>query len=563
MNRGIKYFILKVNSSIIFKVIFILVLIVGIQVQQAIAAGSDNKDYALSSLQESVCAGDLDNDLDVDGSDLAFYVTDSQGISIDTFAANFGRRDCIAKWYHPPYQAMTPEDYFRFDQLYYIQPHNTYEHSSCVTNWLDAGYRSVEIDVIDRGDWENDIHGPYVSHDANPGDVNCSNPDGDDDRLGNCIDDIIAWQDINQNELPLLVFVDMKASWDPANAWYGDEVAQLDQFIGNYLGSRMYKYSDLIIRLNRFAGTTYREKLKNGGWPTIGNLRNKIIVVLTGGRFGDVNDGMEQATVYLWPNLSTFMCPDIDNTDPEEIYDTIDSISPINSGYFFCANVSAGDHYQIVANKAAEYKQILHLWGTAGDFANTDYAASFIAVAHGASALGWDVSQSLSDPNVHMPDWTWSIPLVGVRRSLPGYFKLHTRITNGEKCLAVSGATYSNGSDLVQYSCHSGYNQQFVYTAEGQLRPRGDNRYCTDFSSGSADNGDEMHLWDCDGGNSEKWAVTPYGLFKNRDNGYTHCMDVPGSSTLNGLQLYIWACHGGLNQQFILESVPDWDQFSF
>ena len=72
-----------------------------------------------------------------------------------------------------------------------------------------------------------------------------------------------------------------------------------------------------------------------------------------------------------------------------------------------------------------------------------------------------------------------------------------------------------------------------------------------------------MHLWNCDGGNSEKWAVTKDGLFKNRDNNYTHCIDVPNSDTGNCVHLQIWSCHGNSSQQFILKSVPDWNQTMF
>ncbi|RLC04629.1 MAG: hypothetical protein DRH34_03735 [Deltaproteobacteria bacterium] len=40
------------------------------------------------------CHGDYDNDSDVDGSDLAVYISDSQGLLLETFAVNFGRTYC-------------------------------------------------------------------------------------------------------------------------------------------------------------------------------------------------------------------------------------------------------------------------------------------------------------------------------------------------------------------------------------------------------------------------------------------------------------------------------------
>jgi hypothetical protein len=53
-----------------------------------------------------------------------------------------------------------------------------------------------------------------------------------------------------------------------------------------------------------------------------------------------------------------------------------------------------------------------------------------------------------------------------------------------------------------------GNNQRFVYPAEGQLRPRHANTYCTDIKGGSAGNNTDIHLWDCDSGVSEKWVIT-------------------------------------------------------
>jgi hypothetical protein len=43
---------------------------------------------------ESTCPGDFNGDTDVDGSDLAEYIFDSEGLDLEVFAVNFGRADC-------------------------------------------------------------------------------------------------------------------------------------------------------------------------------------------------------------------------------------------------------------------------------------------------------------------------------------------------------------------------------------------------------------------------------------------------------------------------------------
>nr|WP_256489329.1 Ca2+-dependent phosphoinositide-specific phospholipase C [Pleionea sp. CnH1-48] len=416
----------------------------------------------------------------------------------------------------------------------------------------------MELDVIDSGSWQSNSKGPYISHDYSPSGANCSY--SGNDRLGHCFDDIRQWLNDNPNEPPLLILVDMKSGSNIfADYWNPNEIAALDSFISSYLGNKMYRYSDLTARLGSAYSGNYRERLKAIGWPLVQSLRGKVIVALTGGKLFDVNDRMESSLAVRGSNQATFLCPDMDADDPEEFSSTIDSISSTNSRKFFCGNVKAGDHYQLAANRAAEYKQIMHLWDRAGDFNNTDFAATWLAIGHGVQAHGWDIASPF-----HTPSWVSEVPLVGKRRSLPVYFKLKPTHAPS-KCMDVSGSGSSNGTKIHQWGCHGGDNQRFVYTAEGQLRPKHHNKYCVDFSSGSAGNGKKMHLWDCDGGDSEKWAITLNGMFKSRSKNYSYCIDVPGWSTQNGTQWQLWGCGsaGKTNQEFILESVPDWNQTSF
>lgn len=455
-----------------------------------------------------------------------------------------------------PLRATAPQPTDRLDEIYYAQPHNTYLHGKELNSWLKAGYRTLELDVIDKGDWEDHAKGPYVAHGINPTNTNCSA--ASDDRLGDCLDDVTAWLNANSNiDVPLLIFVDMKANADPASAWKPDEIAQLDEFIRNYLGSRLYTYRDL---LGYLAPTANRTGLKTKGWPPLSALKGKIIVVFTGGYYGDVNARMNDARKLLNAGSSggptSFLCPDVDSDDPNEVSGTIDGISATDSAFFFCTNMKAGDNDQYVLNRSAEYRQLIHQWGAAGAFSSTDYAWSYISVAHGASAIGWDVTETLSDTNVFKPAWLTSIPLVGKRRSLAGYFELRT--TFAGQCVDVKNSEYKNGTHLIQYSCNGTNAQRFVYTAEGQLRPKGNTDYCADVSGGKGKQDADLNIWDCDGGESEKWAISPEGLFANRHGNWAYCMDVAGGSPASGTRLHLWGCNASnRNQQFDPQRVPD------
>jgi hypothetical protein len=464
----------------------------------------------------------------------------------------------------PPLKAERPGATTTLDQLYYLQPHNTYAHGRDFAGWLDSGYRAVEIDVIDRGNWENEVDGPYVAHDADPMKANCGT--APQTRLKDCLTTILDWRARHPGDTtPLLVFVDMKTTvQDLLVAWPAEKVGRLDEYVGKAIpAADRYTYAELTSYIESAAGASPRLKLKDRGWPAIGLLGNKIVVILTGGRVGAVNQNMNKGREWLLAhNLSqnTFFCPDVDAGAPGEISTTIDGLTEAESGYFFCANVKAGDHDERVLNRSAEYRQLLHLWDHSGDFTNKDYAYAYVGVAHGVGALGIDVTEDLSSTVYYRPEWIDSIPYVGVRRSLPGYFMVPTQVSEQKGCVGVDGDSYGNGKRIVQSSCNSGSNgQQFVYTAEGQLRPRGNNTYCLDIKGGSAGAGKEMNLWGCDGGRSEKWFITPDGLIANHDKGEGFSMAVDGNSPANGTLMKLRACGtSDAAQRLVFRQVPDW-----
>lgn len=448
----------------------------------------------------------------------------------------------------------------RFDELYMLQPHNSYDHGAQLTLWLSAGYRTVELDVQDQDNWWTHARGPYVAHDGGPVDSNCR---GTADRLADCLDDIVDWQDAHPGELPIVVFVDMKTRLDNLlSAWDVSKIDALDAFVSGHLGARQYRYGDLRNAIAAAPGATAREKLMAAGWPTADALRGRIIVVFTGGRIGAVNQGMDAMISLRGASTRAFLCPDVDAPDPDEVSGLVDGMSAAASGQMLCANVQAGDHYQVVANRSAQYRQLMHLWGAAGDFTSTDYSPVYIAVAHGATAVGMDVTESLSATRVYVPSWTGSLPLVGTRRGVPGYFTLRPSSAGGAHCIGTRANGYGNGVQIDQETCTGGADQQFVYTAEGQLRPRGNNTYCMDIAGGVAGNAKAMTLWDCDGGDSEKWFLMPDGRLRSRSN-TAYCAAVPGGVTTTGTQLKTEACSAATSQQFERVPVADWAQTTF
>ncbi|TXH77642.1 MAG: hypothetical protein E6Q88_00780 [Lysobacteraceae bacterium] len=462
----------------------------------------------------------------------------------------------------PPYTATSLNpNLHRVNDAYQMMQHNTYDYGASLAGWLDAGHRAVELDVIDREDWEFNANGPYVSHDGSAGNKNCS---GNPDRIGHCLNDIVGWLDTHPGQGPIFVYVDMKASWDPINAWYDSEVRLLDEKIRQILGARMYTADELYLFAS---GQSYapgrpglRQVVSAGGWPLLSSLSSRVIVAYTGGRIGATNQthagGIENIMAQAGRSLPYgFFCPDVEST-PNQIVPggTVDGVSNATSQFFVCSNLKARDHYQIAANAAHTHKQLMHLWDS-HVYGNGDYVFNYIALAHGISAVG-------RDSNVTQT-WGGAIPLAGVRRSLPGYFELRPTHVAG-KCLHVNGASGGNGNRIDLRTCNGSINQRFVYTAEGQLRPRLSNPYCVDISGGSAGNGAYMHLWDCDGGASEKWVVGADGRFRSVSNSQQYCISVQNKGAADGTRFITYACGTSLHhQQFELAPVADWPQTTF
>ena len=59
-----------------------------------------------------------------------------------------------------------------------------------------------------------------------------------------------------------------------------------------------------------------------------------------------------------------------------------------------------------------------------------------------------------------VPSWIASLPLVGTRRGVPGYFTLRPLSASGTRCIGTRNNGYGNGSQIDQETCTGGADQQ-------------------------------------------------------------------------------------------------------
>jgi hypothetical protein len=125
------------------------------------------------------------------------------------------------------------------------------------------------------------------------------------------------------------------------------------------------------------------------------------------------------------------------------------------------------------------------------------------------------------------------------------------RSAASNRCLDVPNQSTANGTQLQIYDCWSGANQQWTFTAAGELTVYADgNRRCLDASGGGTANGTAAIIWSCHGGANQRWNRNSDGTITSAVSGL--CLDVAGAATANGTKVQLWSCTGGSNQRWTL-----------
>jgi hypothetical protein len=138
------------------------------------------------------------------------------------------------------------------------------------------------------------------------------------------------------------------------------------------------------------------------------------------------------------------------------------------------------------------------------------------------------------------------IAAAGVGGSTPPPATPVRAVTAG-RCLDVSGASTTPGTQLQIWDCHNGSNQLWTRTVSGELTVySGSNLRCMDASGQGTANGTQVIIWNCNGQSNQQWRFNANGTITGVHSGL--CVEAPG--TANGAKLRLWACTGAANQQW-------------
>ncbi len=115
------------------------------------------------------------------------------------------------------------------------------------------------------------------------------------------------------------------------------------------------------------------------------------------------------------------------------------------------------------------------------------------------------------------------------------------------RCLDVTGASTTPGTQVIIWDCHGNSNQIWSATAAGELRVYAGSR-CLSVTGASLTRGAKVVSDTCTGGANQRWTLRSDGSILGVQSGL--CLDVTGGSTANLAPVETWTCNGQTNQHW-------------
>ncbi|MET8629141.1 RICIN domain-containing protein [Kitasatospora sp. NPDC004669] len=130
---------------------------------------------------------------------------------------------------------------------------------------------------------------------------------------------------------------------------------------------------------------------------------------------------------------------------------------------------------------------------------------------------------------------------------------------NSSKCLDVTGASTTDGAQVIQWTCGAGKaNQQWALvpvpgSSAVQIVSANSSK-CLDVTGASTTDGAQVIQWTCGAGKAnQQWALVPVpgsSAVQIVSANSSKCLDVTGASTADGAQVIQWTCGTGANQRW-------------
>lgn len=195
-----------------------------------------------------------------------------------------------------------------------------YEHRPLDVQLEDEGVRGFELDVVNTGDEFPVLHVPVADDSSN-----CT-------PFSACLQVIKTWSDENPGHAPIFVLVEPKdgvleRDIDPAlQIFDAAALARLDEDIRSVFGPRQLLTPDDV----RGDEPTLRSSVREFGWPTMGEARGKVVMVLNNSgdardRYLDGRPSLEGAPMFVTaePDAPSAAVVKVDDPDEELIAELV------------------------------------------------------------------------------------------------------------------------------------------------------------------------------------------------------------------------------------------------
>ncbi|MRV70820.1 glucose dehydrogenase [Duganella sp. FT92W] len=122
-----------------------------------------------------------------------------------------------------------------------------------------------------------------------------------------------------------------------------------------------------------------------------------------------------------------------------------------------------------------------------------------------------------------------------------------------QRCLDIYMGSQEPATPAIIFDCHGRINQQWEYTAAGELRTF-DGARCLDVRAASTQPTAIVQSYPCHGRANQKWTIKPDKTIVSAQSGL--CLTVQGGRTVNGTGIDMWPCQGLAHQQWSFSAVP-------
>jgi hypothetical protein len=125
-------------------------------------------------------------------------------------------------------------------------------------------------------------------------------------------------------------------------------------------------------------------------------------------------------------------------------------------------------------------------------------------------------------------------------------------------CLDASGANIANGTPIILWNCHGGNNQKWKFDGVGdgywKISVAGGNNYkVIDIAGKSNDNGAKAILWEDLAGDNQKFYIHPNGTMQLKVRHSQKCLDVNNNDAFAGQKIQQWDCNDSDAQKWDIQ----------